>query len=191
VIQIAVWFPLYKSQSTGNKHFLKPYSSIVSIFNPLRSGFHCDVRSKIYCGLWNCFPTRTPTSPPWICFHHTEKGMVGHAVGACAVPLTWQKTRKWSTLAPQFLLPRLLWPPQTAPPAGEQRFCSPPNGYTSWHPTNCYNPIAMRGRGMSDSNHSTLNFQKKISLTLHCTATVPLFSFAHTFLTQLKPWYSA
>lgn len=37
--QIDVLFPLYRSQSMGNKHFLKPYSFIVSNFNPLRSGF--------------------------------------------------------------------------------------------------------------------------------------------------------
>lgn len=41
MIQIDVSFPLYKSQSTCNKHLLKPYSSIVSISHPSGSGCHC------------------------------------------------------------------------------------------------------------------------------------------------------
>lgn len=77
-----------------------------------------------------------------------------------------------------FLLLRLLWPPQTAPPAGDQRFCTPLNSYTSWGLT--FHPIATRGRVRLKPQHVKLS--EKVSLTLQCTATVPvpLFSFANT-----------
>lgn len=100
------------------------------------------VRKGLFCSLFQR-----------VCFHHTEKGMVDPAVGACAVPLTLQKTRRQSSLVPRFLLPRLLWPPQTAPPSGDQRVCittttgvpPPTHSYTSWGLTNVFHPISHEG----------------------------------------------